>query len=406
MMEEKVERALKASKKDTKMVYTGLQHLRQNLSNRTLEEFVVATLEMLMLVERDEYLQQLKGEGEHDKGNGSYPRSFRSLSRNNLIINVPRTRSGEFSPSTIELIKQSQEQINALVLLLYQKGLTQRDVSDIMRNFFGEEVSSYTVGNIAEAFNEARMAWENSQLESYYKVVYCDAMYMSLRRGDSYSKEAVHLIYGLRGDNKRELLSIEVSPTENAENWGEHFAKIRRRGVEKVDLVVADGLAGLEDMVHRYFPGAHFQRCVVHKMRNVLNKIRPKDKHEASRDLTHVFNNFSSDSTVEEAGNKLAEFIAKWKKKYPYIDRHFRDAEYLFSYIKYPAKVRRMIYTTNSLESLNKKIRKATKNKQSFEKEERLLDYIFYVIKEFESNNWMRYPVNHFKDWTPNRHNC
>lgn len=388
--------------KTNSFLIASLKNLRQGLSHFSLEQFVVNTLEMLMILERDEYLQNLKNNNFKDKGNGSYPRSFKSLSRNSLLINIPRTRYTDFKPFVLEFLKYSQEQVNELVLKLYTKGLTTRDVSDILSNFFGEEISYSQVSNLAERFNEVRLAWEKSPLEPYYKVVYCDAMYVTVRRGDSYAKEPVHLIFGVREDNKRELLDLSINPTESATSWGEFMARIKQRGVERIDLIVADGLKGLEDQVHQHFPSTFFQKCVVHKMRNILNKVRPKDKPSVGEDLKAVFDNFDKDSTIEKAKEKLNEFIERWRSIYPEVVRSLKEdtIEYYFTYIRYPLSVRRLIYTTNPIESLNKKLRKATKNKQSFEKPERLLDYLFVVIKEYETKNWMKFPVSQFDHWT------
>lgn len=388
--------------KTNSILLQGLKNLRLSLNSFSLEHFVVNTLEMLMHLERDEYLQNLKESGFKDKGNGKYPRSFKSLSQNSLIINIPRTRYTDFKPFVLEFLKYNQEQINDLVLTLYRKGLTTRDVSDILKGFFGEEMSYAQVSNLAEQFNELRTAWENSSLESYYKVVYCDALYITVKRGNSYTQEPVHIIYGVRADNKRELLSLSINPTESASSWSEAIATLKARGVTQIDLIVADGLSYLENEVHKHFPGTAFQKCVVHKMRNVLNKARPKDKGLIAEDLKNVFNNFDKDSSFVLAKEKLSNFIAKWSKIYPNIARSFNDnvIDYYFTYINFPCSVRRMIYTTNSIESLNKKIRKATKNKQSFEKPERLLDYLFVIIKDFELENWMKFPVSSFGNWS------
>lgn len=386
----------------SKTLLYGLKNLKLSLSSLNLEQFIVNTLEMLMHMERDEYLAQLKAQGETNKANGTYPRSFKSLSRNSLIINIPRTRNSDFKPFVLEFLKYNQEQVNDLVLTLYRKGLTTRDVSDVLKNFFGEEISYSQVSNLAESFNELRQAWENSHLETHYKVVFCDAIYITVKRDNSYAKEPVHIVYGVRDDNKRELLDIMVNPTETANSWGDSFQRLRKRGINKIDLIVADGLQGLEDEVHKHFPGTIFQKCVVHKMRNILNKARPKDKQAIANDLKDLFDNFDKTSTIEAAMIKKDSFIEKWQAKYPDIAKFFKEEmnEYYFNYIRFPCQVRKMIYTTNSIEALNKKIRKATKNKQSFEKPERLLDYLFVVIKDFEAENWMKYPVNTYSYWT------
>ncbi len=381
---------------------SGLQTLRQGVSSLSLEEFVVNTLELLMHLERDEYLVNLKTKSIIDKGNGTYPRSFKSLSQNALLIHIPRTRYTDFKPFAIEFLKYSQEQVNELVLTLYTKGLTTRDVADVFNNFFGHDISYAQVSNLAERFHELRLAWEASALEAYYKVVYCDAIYITVKRGDSYSKEAVHLIYGLREDNKPELLDLSINSTESAASWAESIAKMKQRGLKQVDLFVADGINGLEEEVAKVFPQACFQKCVVHKMRYMLNKVRPKDKHEVAKDLKDIFDNFEQGSSLQQAKVKVEVFVDKWGKIYPELEGSLvnQASEYYFTYIKFPVSVRRSIYSTNSMENLNKKIRKATKNKLSFESPERLLDYLFVIIKEFESENWMKFPVSLFGAWT------
>ena len=388
--------------KAAKFLFAGLKNLRASLTSLSINEFVVSTLEMLMFLEREEHIQNMKEIGTQEKGNGSYPRAFKSLSRNSLVINIPRTRYTVFKPLVLELLKYNQEQINELVLMLYSKGLTTRDVAQVLQNFFGEDMSYSKVSMLAEKFHEIRLAWEQIPLEKYYKAVFCDAIYITLRRNNSYAKEAVHIMYGVREDNKRELLTLSVNPTESASSWSECFEEIKKRQVQKIDLIVADGLKGLENEAHKHFPGTLFQKCVFHKKSNILLKVRPKDKDKIAEELEAIFSRTDTSLSLAERKEQIAAMIAKWDSTYPHIKRSFAEdtLEYYFSYLKFPPEVRKMIYTTNSIENLNKQIRKATRNKQSFEKEDRLLDYIFVVIKKFEEENWMKYPVSAFGKWT------
>lgn len=202
-----------------KMVQTALGNLFQNQSELSLDQFARIVLESLMLLEREEYLKS--HEGANDSANGAYIRNFKSLRKNSMQINIPRSRNGEFKPLTLELIKQQQEQVNELSLLLYRKGLSTRDVSKVLQDFFGESISRETVNNLAESFQKIRDSWEQKQLDAYYKVVYCDALFVTLRRGKNYSKEAVYIIYGVKDDNTRELLLLEVNPSESSSIWGE-----------------------------------------------------------------------------------------------------------------------------------------------------------------------------------------
>lgn len=368
--------------------------MRAALPDLSMEQFVVQNLEMLFGLEREEYLEQATA----DKGNGYYSRSFQSLMKNGIMIQVPRTRTGDFSPMALQLFKMNQDQVNELVLTLYKKGMTTRDIADVMTDFFGDSVSHTTVANLAEQFHGIREAWERSPLDTTYHAIFCDCIFITVRRGDSYEKEAVYVAYGVTTRNTRELLALAVRPTESTTTWKELFVSLQERGVKNVSLVVADGITGMEDVVMEAWRTTKLQKCVVHKMRNVLNGVRPKDKADVAEDLKQVFDNFTASATKKDAYEKVRVFIQTWETKYPTIARHFHEKtlSYYFTYLDYPPEVRRLIYTTNSIENLNKHIRKGTKNKLSFESPERLLDYVFIIIKEFEHKNWARFPVHQF----------
>lgn len=373
---------------------SSVKNMRAALSDLSMEQFVIKNLETLFGLEREEYLEKAT----EDKGNGYYSRSFQSLMKNGIQIHVPRTRDSGFAPIAIQLFKMNQDQVNELVLTLYKKGMTTRDISDVMTDFFGDSVSHTTVANLAQQFHGIRIAWEKSKLDSIYHAIFCDCIFITVRRGDSYEKEAVYVAYGVTEHNTRELLALAINPTESVTTWREIFKSIKKRGVENVSLVIADGIKGMEDVVMESWKKSKLQKCVVHKMRNVLNDIRPKEKALVAEDLKNVFDNFDASATKEKAYEKVENFIAKWSTKYSTIEKHFnkKTLEYYFTYIDYPPEVRRMIYTTNSIENLNKHIRKGTKNKLSFESPERLLDYVFIIIKEFENKNWSKYAVSQF----------
>ncbi len=386
-----------------KMIHAGLTNLYRSQNELSFDEFAVVTLEGLMLLEREEYLKGAAGKG--DAGNGAYLRNFKSLRTNSLQISIPRSRRGQFKPMLLDFINMQKDQVNELSLLLYRKGLSSRDVSDVMGEFFGESISRETINNLAESFHEIRRAWETRKLDAYYKVIFCDALYTSLKRGNSYSQEAVYVIYGVKEDNTRELLLLEVNPTEGSTVWGEYLKKLRDRGVEQIDLIVADGLPGFAEVARRYYVDADIQRCVVHLQRHMLNKVRPRDKEAFAYDLKAAFNHFEKESTKEEALERLKELVQRWRSHYGAMLDKLIEEEYILdylSYIDYPVEVRRMIYTTNSLENVNRQIRKVTKTKVTFDKESNLLDLVFMVIKDFEANNWQKYPVTAYQFWPKN----
>ena len=371
-----------------KYLATGIKNLRESVKEElSMEDFVRANLQLLFGLEREEYL----AENPVDKGNGFYPRSLRSLIKDGITVKIPRTRNNDFAPVALELCRLSAEQMNELSLTLLQKGMTTRDTSEVMRRFFGSNVSHTTVDQLAQEFGQLRGAWQNSSLERIYKVIFADALQVTVRRGNRYAKEAVYVLYGVTEENTRELLALSLNPTESAEEWREVFQTLKERGVEAVTLVVADGLPGLPEAIQKVFPDARFQVCAVHKIRNILRKTRPGDKEAVARELKWVFDNFETADTVAEAKTKLSAFLDRWQDRYDFA-KHFdgETVEHLFTYVSFPPDVRRMIYTTNSIENVNRAIRKATKNKLSFKSPERLLDYIFVVIKDFESKHWQK----------------
>jgi putative transposase len=230
-------------------------------------------------------------------------------------------------------------------------------------------------------------------------------LYTSLKRGNSYSKEALHVIYGVKEDNTRELLLLEVNPTESSLVWEEYLFKLKQRGVEQVDLIVADGLVGFADIAKKQFIEADVQRCVVHLQRGLMNKIRPRDKEAFGFDIKQAFNNFDKESTRNNALAKLSSVSKQWSESYPNLLDKLIDEGFIgdyLTYIEYPLEVRRLIYTTNSIENLNRQIRKVTKHKVTFDKASNLLDLVFMVIKEFEESNWQKYPVNAYQAWPKN----
>jgi transposase-like protein len=381
----------------SKFLERGLKNLRHSVDGLSLDKFIARSIEVLMLIEREEYLEKV---GDEDKGNGFYERLYETFHNNKLIVEVPRTRSGDFKPVTLELTRLDNRYRNKLCLLLYQKGMTSRDISDVTEEMFGDGISHTKVSELAEVFGKFRKAWEKTKLNKYYKVVYVDGIHITVKRGDSYSDETVYIGYGVTEENKRELVILDVYPEEGAKVWGELLEGLKERGVENVDLLVADGIQGLEKELARVYPNSKLQKCVVHKKRNILNKVRNCDKAEIAEDLKRVFDNFDEQSSVYKAKVKIENFIDKWKKKYPRIGRYFngQTIDYYLTYINYPVEVRRMIYTNNGIERVNRVIRKGTRNKLAFQKPSRLLDYVFIIVKKYEEKKWI-YPIHQFSYW-------
>ena len=204
-----------------------------------------------------------------------------------------------------------------------------------MEAYFGQSISRETVNNLAESFHALRKQWQQTPLDAYYKVIYCDALFTSLKRGNSYSQEALHIIYGVKEDNTREVLLLEVNPTESSAVWEEYLQSPKHHGVEQVDLIVADSLPGFSQVARKHFPGSDIQRCVVHLQRGLLRKVRPKDKEAFSRDIKEAFNNFDKSSSQELAREKLRVLSSKWEGSYGRVVNQLREEEFIVDYLTY-----------------------------------------------------------------------
>jgi len=313
-------------------------------------------LEALMLAEREEFNRTHK-----DVGNGYRFRRILGKGKE-LILSVPRSRFHRFKPVLLAVLKEQDEEARNLAFALYGKGLTTQQTATIFKEVYGREYSTSQLSRMFEFAREKVSQWLRRPLEAYYPIIYIDAVFIAVRRGDSVVKEAFYTILGVRPDRTREVLAIVNKPTESADGWRQIFEELRSRGVEKIDLVVSDALKGIEDAVASVYPGISHQFCVTHLKRNVLKEVRPKDKSEITEDLEEVFNPDNPFDTPEIAWKRWEKFVEKHGKKYPRFKRMLGVRyRFYFTYFKYDYRIRRMIYTTNWIERLNRDYRRVTR---------------------------------------------
>lgn len=379
---------------NTELIKKYIENLK-DLSRLSTDQLLVEILECFFNLERQEHLNKIK----KDKGNGFYKRLFQGLSKKSLELKVPRTRLSGFRPALLELVKKDEEMVKSFALDLYSSGLSSRDTQKVLTKYFSKSMSHSTIVELTNEYEKYRLEWENRNLEKYFKVLFVDAIHIPLRRGDYYTQEAILIILGLNQDNKREVLYFDVCGNESSLNYEEIFLRLKDQGLRKIDLIVGDGLRGLPQAIMRIYPKTMFQTCVVHKKRNVLNKVRSKDKERVAIDLKYVFDLFKESEGVKEGNRRLDEFIKKWSRYYPRIGIHFKKEfrQYLFTYTKFEPEIRRYIYTTNNIENLNSILRKSMRNKYSFKNETNLLNYLFIVLMNHQEENLLKYEVNQFR---------
>jgi transposase-like protein len=317
------------------------------------------TLEGLMKAERI-----LWNESQSDVSNGFRPRRVLGDGRM-LELQVPRSRKGNFYPMLLATLKDQQEEAQKLAYQLYRQGLTTEQIGETFELIYGKHYSSSQVSHLMQEARGEIQYWMNRLLDNYYPIIYIDAVHIYTRRGESVSKEAYYTILGVKQDTTREVLSISNSPNENATVWKQIFNDLKARGIEHIGLVVSDQLAGVDSAVSQCF-GTRHQLCTVHLTRNISNQVKPKDKAEVIRDLQAVFNPEDVQKTQQQAHEQFIEIIEKWKIKYPSFGR-YQAAIYrlYFTYFDFHPSIRRMIYTTNWIERLNRDYRRVTKMRTS-----------------------------------------
>ena len=374
----------------------SIEHILYFENENAIDLIIKTVFESILKAERTEFLAN--NNSENNKANGYYTRLAKAINKY-FKLSIPRDRMGLFKPVFLDCIKEQDQRLMDLSFKLYIKGLSTREVSEILEEFYDKKISASWVSNITKSFEEERKAWQNKKLEKNYYFVYVDALNISVRR-DTVSKEAFYVVMGVKEDLTREILGVYNIPTETIEGWREVFKDLKSRGFEKTLMIIADGLAEMETVVEEEFSSAKFQKCITHKKRNIELKVRAKDKALISEDLKKVFQVGKSNYTKKIAKKTLNLFVEKWEPIYKNIGNHFpaKQQDYFFNYLEFPTEIQSMIYTTNWIERLNKTIRRTTKIRNSFPNVESALNLICSMIINKEESNYSKYPVTAFKN--------
>ena len=341
------------------------------LENGSVDEFFREMLEEainnLLQAELSAYLGYEKydsaGWNSGDNRNGFYDRDF-DTKYGKLHLKIPRDREGDFEQKLIPKYQRRSVDLETMVIQLYQKGITTREISDLIEKMYGHHYSAATVSNITQITESQVKAFHCRQIKAQMAVVYCDATWLNVRR-DSVDKEALHIILGITPDGYKEILEYALYPTEAASNYEEMLQNLKERGLSEVLLFVSDGLTGMADAVKRQFPKADHQSCWVHLCRNVTRLVREKDRKQVLTELKTVYTAEDTKSAEEE----LNAFIERNSKRYPKLAGIFKNRNSLFSFYKYPQEIRQSIYTSNLIESNNKALKRRLKVKEQFPNE-------------------------------------
>jgi putative transposase len=344
--------------------------------NALLKQFTKAVVERAMQGEMTQHL----GYEKHDPSGTNSGNSRNGVTRKTLKadfgeveVETPRDRKGEFEP---QLIKKNQTRWTGFddkILSMYARGMTTRGIQGHLEEMYQVEVSASPISEVTDGVMEQARAWQNRPLEPFYGVVFLDALYVKMRHEGRVENRAVYVALGLDLEGRKDVLGLWTSATEGAKFWLNVLTELRNRGVRDIYLVCVDGLKGFPQAIESIYPKAQVQLCIVHMVRASLNYVTWQDRKKVVADLKPIYKAV----TADEAERQLGEFEARWPK-YPAIARLWREQwERVIPFFAFPQEVRKVVYTTNAVESLHMSLRKIIKTRGSFPTEEaaiKLLD--------------------------------
>ncbi len=370
--------------------------------HQLLAQLNQAVLERML---QEEMQQHLGGRSHGDKAtpeqtnrrNGTTSKTLRG-ELGHTTIQVPRDREGSFEPIIVEKHQRDIGPMETKILSLYSKSMSCKDIQETLQELYGIEVSTEFISSVTDAVVEEVRRFQNRPLEAVYPVVYLDALYVPVREDGHVVKKAFYLALAINLEGRKEVLGIWSSKVEGAKFWLNVLTEIKNRGVQDILIACVDGLSGFPDAIAAAFPKTSIQQCVVHLVRNSLNYVARTNWDPVCKDLKEVY----LAPTLAEAETNLNAFEAKWGSQYPMVGQLWRRAwERVTVCFAFPMPMRRVLYTTNAIESLNSVLRRAMRNRASFPSEEAALK-VMYLALERHSKTW-RYSIpewaeakNHF----------
>ena len=296
-----------------------------------------------------------------------------------VTINVPRDRNGEYEPSIIGKYNRNADGMEEKILSLYSCGMSQRDISEQIKNLYDVEISPELVSKISEKIMPEVTAWQNRPLNSIYPFVFMDAIHYKVKENHQYVTKAAYVVLGINMDGCKDILGIWIGEHESAKFWLNVLNDLKNRGVQSVYVFCVDGLTGFREAISSVYPKAQIQRCIIHQIRSSTKFVSYKDIKKLMSDLKTVYQAINE----EEALNNLMKFKETWGKTYPSCVKSWEENwDILSTFFAYPAEVRKIIYTTNIIEGLNRQFRSITKTKPSFTNDDSLRKMLYLASKK------------------------
>ncbi len=361
-----------------------------------LESLQKALMERVFGAELTEHLGYEKGDpaGRGSGNNRNGHSKKRVLTETSSVeVSVPRDRNGSFEP---QLVKKGQSRLPGFeqkVISLYARGMTQREIRGHLEELYGIAVSADLISRVTDEVIDEVKAWQSRPLDPIYAVIFFDALFVKIRDEGTVRNKAVYLAIGITMDGTKEILGLWIEQTEGAKFWLRVMNELRTRGIKDCLIAVVDGLKGFPQAINSVFPETQVQTCIVHLMRHGLSLCSFKDRREVAKDMKAIYRA----ENAEAAADRLAEFEQLWNAKYPSIaaswHRHWEEIIPMFAF---PPEIRRLIYTTNAIESLHRGLRKIIKTRGHFPNDQAATKLLFLALRNIEKG-WKAAP----KEWRP-----
>ena len=312
---------------------------------------------------------------------------------NSFEIEIPRDREGEFEPQFIKKHQRRVNKFNDMIISLYSRGLSTEEICGHLKELYGTDVSRELISHITNTVHEDVTAWRNRPVDDLYPIVFFDAIRVKIRDSGKVIKKAVYLALGIDIEGKKELLGMWIAHNEGAKFWLSVMTELKNRGMKDILIACIDGLKGFPEAIEAIFPDTDIQLCIVHMIRNSVRFVSWKDRKLLTTDLKNIY----KAATEEQAKKQLDKFAQKWDSQYPGISKSwYENWENLNTFFNFPNDIRKAIYTTNAVESVNMSLRKVTKTRASFPNDNAVFK-MFYLALQNISKKW-NMPIRNWKN--------
>jgi putative transposase len=357
-----------------------------------IKQLTKALIERCLEAEMDDHLGYEKHQrSEQKKSNYRNGKTSKTVTGEfgKMSLAVPRDRQSEFEPQLVKKGQTRLEGFDEKVLSLYARGMTVRDIKDQLQDLYGVDVSSGLISNVTDAVIEEVKQWQTRPLDSIYAIVYFDCLVLKVKENQSIINKSLYLALGVNFSGKKELLGMWIAKNEGAKYWLSVLTELQNRGLKDMFIACVDGLTGMVEAIETAYPQTKVQLCIVHMVRNSLRYVSYKDRKELAADLKSIYTSVNA----EEAELNLEIMAEKWDKIYPVVSKSWKSRwANVIPFFEYPPEIRKVIYTTNTIESMNMTLRKVTRNHRIFPNDEAAFKVVYLALQNITKKWTMPIP--------------